>query len=250
MKRKNRQINRFVFSNISLDSILKGWAILWHFCQEINLTTYTVFRLFFPKKDGRRKSHPLSKFLRTWVEKKELQKAFGITMTSLVLLTNFIIRPTSAFDVINEEKSLLTQPEEEVLTVTVFAKPLEGRVCQGFHRWHPAIDICAPLNTPIKAIAKGQVTEASYSRLGWGNTVVVKHIINDKQYWSRYAHLKKINVQINQEVDKETVLGTIGMSGWTTGPHLHLELREKNGHPVNPAEYLPTFNYLLANKKG
>jgi len=231
-----------------LDLGLQGVGFLWFVIQNLGLIPYTAFRILVPKQDKRRKSHPISKFLRPYLEKSQLQRAAGLGMAIMVLTANLVIKPINAFDMAQDEAGLLPEPEETVITQTVFAKPLEGRLCQGFHRWHPAIDICAPFNTPIKAIEAGEVIEAAYSRLGWGNTVVIKHQVQGQEYWSRYAHLNKIKVQVGDWVERETEIGTIGMTGWTTGPHLHLELRLKSGQPLNPAEYLPSFNYQLANK--
>ncbi|MBU0618808.1 M23 family metallopeptidase [Patescibacteria group bacterium] len=223
--------------------------LLRHLCQELAVMPYAIFRVFFPKPDGRRRSHPISKFLRRYLEKRKLKSILGVNLILLVCITNLILRPISAFDVVKQEPTILPQPEENVVTTTVFRKPVGGRLCQDFHRWHPAIDICAPIKTPIIAIADGEVIEASYSRLGWGNTVVVKHQINNQEYYSRYAHLAVIQVKVGDQVTDLKIIGNIGMTGWTTGPHLHLELRTKTGQALNPAEYLPTFNYFLAGKK-
>lgn len=217
-------------------------------CQEIAAIPYLIFRLFFPKPDGRRHSHPISKLFRRWLEKRKLKQFLGGSLTFLVFLTNLIVQPISAFDVVKQKSAILPSPEEPVITTTVFNRPLEGKLCQGFHRWHPAIDVCVPLNTPIRPVAEGEVIEASYSRLGWGNTIVIKHQINNQEYYSRYAHLRQISVTPGSQVERQTVIGTVGLTGWTTGPHLHLELRLKNGQALNPAEYLPTFNYLLAQE--
>lgn len=249
MKRlKNKRKAYFSFLKPAFEVLLQGVGGVRSVVNQVLLVPYTLFRLIFPKSLAKNESHPVSKFLRTQLEKKTIQRKLGLGMTGLVLLTNIVVKPTSALDMTHAPDAVLPLPEETVVTETIFAKPLEGRLCQGFHRWHPAIDICAPVGTPIHSIASGEVVEASYSRLGWGNTVVVKHNIKDNQYYSRYAHLDKILVKVGQMIEKEAVVGTIGMTGWTTGPHLHLELRLSNGQPLDPLEYLPTLNYQLAYK--
>jgi len=232
----------------ALEVLLQGLGGVKSVLNQALLVPYTLFRLIFPKSLKKNQSHPVSKFLRTQLEKKTLQRKLGLGVTGLVLLANIMVKPTSALDMTNAPDAVLPLPEETVVTETIFAKPLEGRLCQGFHRWHPAIDICAPVGTPIHSIAAGEVVEATYSRLGWGNTIVVKHTLKGQEYWSRYAHLDKILVKVGQNLDRETIVGTIGMTGWTTGPHLHLELRLSNGQALNPLEYLPTLNYQLAYK--
>ena len=80
------------------------------------------------------------------------------------------------------------------------------------------------MGTEIKPVTRGRVVEVSQGRLGWGNTVVIEH---EKGLKSRYAHMRDFNVQEGDTVEKETVLGSVGMTGWTTGPHLHLEIYQE-----------------------
>ncbi|MBU2052114.1 M23 family metallopeptidase, partial [Patescibacteria group bacterium] len=74
-------------------------------------------------------------------------------------------------------------------------------------------------------------------RLGWGNTVVIDHGNGLK---SRYAHMKKIMVIEGDQISKDQSVGTVGLTGWTTGPHLHLEIFQ-NGRAIDPASVLPAF---------
>jgi len=64
---------------------------------------------------------------------------------------------------------------------------------------------------------------------------------HEKGLRSRYAHMKEIRVVEGQEVNKEMGLGTVGMTGWTTGPHLHLEIYQ-NGRAIDPLTVLPDFS--------
>ena len=84
--------------------------------------------------------------------------------------------------------------------------------------------------------------EKGFSILGYGNTVVIQH---ENGLSSRYAHMKEIKVNLEQEVDKNVVLGSVGMTGWTTGPHLHLEIYQ-NGQAIDPQSVLPEFKVNLA----
>jgi murein DD-endopeptidase MepM/ murein hydrolase activator NlpD len=104
----------------------------------------------------------------------------------------------------------------------------------GVNRMHTGIDIDAPLGSPIVSAAQGVVAFSGWLG-GYGNTVIVQH---DQVHTTLYAHLNSLPVDKDQDLEQGEVLGYVGMTGWTTGPHLHFEIR-KNGDPVNPASYLP-----------
>jgi murein DD-endopeptidase MepM/ murein hydrolase activator NlpD len=98
---------------------------------------------------------------------------------------------------------------------------------------HLGIDIVAAKGTPIKATADGVVRLAS--REGqYGNLVVLEH---PGGLSTRYGHLNRFNVKSRDTVKKGQVIGYVGMTGRTTGPHLHYEVR-LNDRPVNPRPYL------------
>jgi murein DD-endopeptidase MepM/ murein hydrolase activator NlpD len=98
---------------------------------------------------------------------------------------------------------------------------------------HLGIDIVAPKGTAIKATADGFVRIAA--REGqYGNLVVLNHLDGLS---TRYGHLSKFNVKPQQTVKKGQIIGWVGMTGRTTGPHLHYEVR-LNDRPVNPRPYL------------
>lgn len=98
---------------------------------------------------------------------------------------------------------------------------------------HTGLDIAASRGTPIKAIADGTVTFASYSG-SYGNLVKIDHG-NGVESW--YAHASKINVKVGQEIKAGDIIATVGSTGNSTGPHLHLEIRI-NGNHVNPQKYI------------
>ena len=161
----------------------------------------------------------------------------------VVFLVLAAFQPTaSAYESRAREPVVIGEPQEAVATKESFQKPLEGPIYQGFHWGHRAIDIGGRMGEPIRPIAEGVVIEVSFGRVGWGNTVVIVH---KNGFTSRYAHLGKIEVEEGDWVERETKIGEVGMTGWTTGPHLHLEvLRE--GKPIDPQEILPRFGRLLA----
>lgn len=100
-------------------------------------------------------------------------------------------------------------------------------------RMHTGTDIPAPAGTNIHAVDSGVVIYSGWYG-AYGNTVIVDH---GKGISSMYPHQSKILVKENQEVKRNQVIGKVGSTGWSTGPHLHFEIR-KNGNPVNPWNYI------------
>lgn len=98
---------------------------------------------------------------------------------------------------------------------------------------HTGLDIAAITGTPIKVMADGVVTNASYSG-SYGNLVKVDHG-NGVETW--YAHTSKMYVKKGQEVKAGDEIATVGSTGNSTGPHLHLEIR-LNGEHINPQKYV------------
>ncbi len=101
-------------------------------------------------------------------------------------------------------------------------------------KFHYGIDFGAPLGTEIYATADGVVIAANKSVIGYGNKVVLKH---NNDYETLYAHMLAIRVNIGEEVKQGQVIGYVGNSGMSTGPHLHYEVH-KEGKKVNPGSYL------------
>lgn len=121
--------------------------------------------------------------------------------------------------------------------------PVKGRITSDFgnryhpilHRWklHTGIDIAAPSGTPIKAAERGVVMSAGYIT-GYGNTVIILHGAGVS---TLYGHQSKIAVKKGDIVTKATVIGYVGSTGYSTGPHLHFEVMI-NGTPDNPHNWL------------
>lgn len=104
----------------------------------------------------------------------------------------------------------------------------------GYQRLHAGIDIPAPSGTPIRAAADGIVVSAG-PRGGYGNTVIIDH---GSSVATLYAHQGDILVDPDQTVEAGEVIGEVGSTGLSTGPHLHLEVRV-GGTPVDPLGYVP-----------
>ncbi len=103
----------------------------------------------------------------------------------------------------------------------------------GVTEYHEGIDISAPSGTQVRAAAEGVVIEAG-NDAGYGKAIVIDHGYG---IVTRYAHLSKAYVVVGQRVKKGSVIGAVGSSGKSTGPHVHYEVRI-DGVPVNPIKYL------------
>lgn len=118
-----------------------------------------------------------------------------------------------------------------------FTWPANGVVSQFASWYHMALDIAAPYGTPVVAAQTGVVTSVSIGtwNFGYGTDVWVD---NGGGFASHYTHLSAVNVTAGDSVVAgKTVLGWIGMTGRTTGPHVHFEIK-RNGVLVNPLPYL------------
>jgi murein DD-endopeptidase MepM/ murein hydrolase activator NlpD len=107
------------------------------------------------------------------------------------------------------------------------------RIQLGVQPFHEGIDIGANIGTPVRAPQDGTVTFA-----GWNGTYGLELEVAHSMGWSTlYAHLSSIPVKVGSRVQKGQVIGYVGLTGATTGPHLHYEIH-LNGTPVDPAKYL------------
>lgn len=115
--------------------------------------------------------------------------------------------------------------------------PVRGIVTSGYGmRWgrlHAGIDIAAPEGTPVAAAADGKVIFTGWAG-GYGNLVLIAH---GDGIVTAYAHLASIAVGQGAGVARGSVIGTVGSTGHSTGPHLHFEVRV-DGTPVDPIAYL------------
>ncbi|WP_119260934.1 M23 family metallopeptidase [cyanobacterium endosymbiont of Rhopalodia gibberula] len=92
----------------------------------------------------------------------------------------------------------------------------------GTGRQHSGTDIGAPIGTPVLAAYDGEVSQSDWLG-GYGLTVILRHLEGTQE--SRYAHLSKVYVQPGEWVDQGAVIGRVGSTGYSTGPHLHFEWR-------------------------
>lgn len=100
---------------------------------------------------------------------------------------------------------------------------------------HNGIDLAAPVGTPVYAVKDGGVSVCIKNDPTFGNYIILSH--DRGKMTSVYAHLSKINVELNQTVKKGDIIGYVGQTGLATGPHLHFEIRQ-GGVPMNPESKL------------
>ncbi len=122
--------------------------------------------------------------------------------------------------------------------------PVRGQITGGFgermdplsgeEAVHTGVDISAPKGTEVESTGDGVVVEAGRHESGFGNEIIIDH---GDGITTKYAHLSEVDVVAGQEVKRGEVIGAVGMTGKSTGPHLHYEVRV-NSTPVNPAKFL------------
>jgi peptidoglycan hydrolase FlgJ len=121
--------------------------------------------------------------------------------------------------------------------------PLEGEISSGFgwredpftgaRAWHAGIDLVAEHGSPVRSCWPGEVSFAG-AREGYGETVIIEH---PGGWTSLYAHNSRNLVEVGQKIRAGEVIAHVGSSGRATGPHLHFELRRKDG-ALNPLKVL------------
>ena len=145
--------------------------------------------------------------------------------------------------------------KKELLNNTPSLKPVQGWLSSGFgyrnesvftdhgHHFHKGVDFAAMPGSPVISSADGAVTFTGYDENGFGNLVIVDHGYGLKTY---YAHLSSIETKVGTALKKGEIIGRVGNTGKSTGPHLHYEVRIF-GIPVNPENYIldqPIFSAL------
>jgi len=99
---------------------------------------------------------------------------------------------------------------------------------------HTGVDIAYRVGVPIVAAADGKVVEKGYEPLGYGNYIVIRHRYG---FFTKYAHMEQVYVHEGDEVKQGQVIGLMGSTGLSTGPHVHFEIR-LGSEVVDPMRYL------------
>ncbi len=132
---------------------------------------------------------------------------------------------------------------DQMLSSTPSIAPIRGILTDGFGGrsdpftgepgTHNGVDISTAIGRAVHAPADGIVVKADWAN-GYGNVVYLSHGYG---YSTRYGHLSKFNVRPGQKIKRGDVIGYVGSTGRSTGPHLHYEVR-RNGKPINPLEHI------------
>ncbi len=140
-----------------------------------------------------------------------------------------------------------TTKNSAVVVTGGFLTPVQGRLSSPYgwrihpkfksRKFHTGIDIAAPMGTPIKASNAGKVIYSGWYG-GYGRVVILDHgLMNGVPTTTLYAHMSRQKVSVGQVVTRGQIIGLVGSTGYSTGPHLHFEVRI-NGKPQNPANYI------------
>ena len=134
--------------------------------------------------------------------------------------------------------------ERSLFLNTFFRFPIEKGKITSFYgnRLHPmtgklsfhnGIDIAASIGTDVFSSASGKVYETNYNSI-LGNYIIIEHPAG---LYTIYGHLSKTLVSLNSRIKTGTIIGKVGNSGYSTGPHLHFEIRKK-GESADPLKYI------------
>jgi len=162
---------------------------------------------------------------------------------SLNNLTHNVAAQKNSYSEING----LLKNKEKLLAATPAIQPVNNkelnRIASGFGRridpiyktvkFHAGLDFAAPQGTPIYATANGRVTIAGNTGDGYGNHVVINHGYG---YETLYGHMVRVKVRPGEQVNRGEVIGWIGSTGKSTGPHCHYEVH-KNGQKIDPVYF-------------
>jgi murein DD-endopeptidase MepM/ murein hydrolase activator NlpD len=180
------------------------------------------------------------------------QSPFGLNEASLssntvfdqsVAQFNFLEKNASAAALPIGNLQLLSRAGLGDLTSTPTLWPVIGHLTAGFGErmdpfsgegaFHTGVDIASQYGDAVRATADGVVIEAG-DRAGYGRLIVIDHGFGLTTW---YGHLASFNVLVGEQLRRGDTIGNVGVSGRSTGPHVHYEVRI-NGAPVNPMRYL------------
>lgn len=211
--------------------------------QELEKRDNDVYRVIFeanPIPDSARAKALADQMEIATVEKiKDHQLVASITAT-LNNLNSRITAQKKSYDEVNN----LIKNKERLLSHTPAIQPVSNkdlnRIASGFGyridpvyktiKMHEGLDFSAPQGTPIYATADGSITTAGSTGNGFGNHVIINHGYG---YETLYGHMMRVKVKNGQTVKRGEVIGWVGSTGKSTGPHCHYEV-QKNGIKLDP----------------
>jgi murein DD-endopeptidase MepM/ murein hydrolase activator NlpD len=170
----------------------------------------------------------------------DLIKSIGAQINRLILLTAYQEKSFNDIEAMvkNKEKLLAAIPAIQPVSdkdLTRIASGFGTRIDPVYKvpKFHAGLDFTAPIGTPIYATADGVVTDAGFNEGGYGNRVIINHGFG---YETLYGHMYRIKAKKGQKIKRGEVIGYVGSTGKSTGPHCHYEVH-RNDNPVDPVYY-------------
>jgi murein DD-endopeptidase MepM/ murein hydrolase activator NlpD len=206
--------------------------LVWYWCKRM------LTRLKLRRRGNFAESSFISLLLRPWLERDRWTRLVGAPLVASVILGSVSQFPSADATLHTWD---ISQPIQEVVPVSESPVVTEEfhywlptvnllGISQFFHAGHPALDLRSPLGSDIVAVNDGVVVAVEMGTTGYGHYVILSH---GNQMKTMYAHMGAILVTSGQFVRGGDALGYVGMTGLTTGPHLHFEVYTDD-QVVNP----------------
>jgi murein DD-endopeptidase MepM/ murein hydrolase activator NlpD len=114
------------------------------------------------------------------------------------------------------------------------------RSCDGCSTFHSGIDFTPGYGAPVEAVADGVVVESPVADGSWGVHVTIEHDVDGVTYRTSYAHMQtgSMTLQLGDKVERGQVLGLVGSTGQSNGPHLHFTVQDAAGTVIDPLPWL------------
>ena len=169
-------------------------------------------------------------------------KLLRLTTDKLDQLDQMLYTQSKSYDFLANEVANMTDRTAHIPAIQPISEKYLRAMASGYgyrrdpiygtSKFHEGMDFSSPIGTPVYATGSGTVTNAS-GKSQYGNLIEISHGYN---YTTRYAHLSEILVKPGQAVKRGDLIGKVGNTGKSTGPHLHYEVRFR-GQPQNPVNY-------------
>ena len=169
-------------------------------------------------------------------------KLLRLTTDKLDQLDQMLYTQSKSYDFLANEVANMTDRTAHIPAIQPISEKYLRAMASGYgyrrdpiygtSKFHEGMDFSSPIGTPVYATGNGTVTNASW-KSQYGNLIEISH---GYTYTTRYAHLSEILVKPGQAVKRGDLIGKVGNTGKSTGPHLHYEVRFR-GQPQNPVNY-------------
>ncbi|MEV4261060.1 M23 family metallopeptidase [Kribbella sp. NPDC049584] len=182
-------------------------------------------------------------------QQRAAKLAANATLTQRRALALAAAKAAAAKKAADSAKALAAAKKEALAKAAAIAKAapkivlpttgyhLTARFNQAGGRWahnHTGLDFAAPMGTPVRSVMAGEVIQADFEG-AYGRQVKVRHADGTV---TSYSHMEEFDVSVGDSVQAGTMVGRIGMTGNTTGPHVHFEVLPGGGAPIDPEPWL------------